>query len=222
MADRTDRPVVWLLVAAGVVALITLGLVLRFGLVGPPELAAVDEATRPTSELAVLTYRDRDRGQCLDVVGVDGEVRELRCALDNVGPLLGWDERGILVLRYASFGERLEVIDPATGATVSSGAFDPDAFPGTRWEQFVEVGREGGTLTVRDVDRRVRWQVTVPDSYRIDATAQDPDTGTIALLDNAGRLLVIGPEADAPSVWVTDLGITYGELVWQGAPPAGD
>jgi hypothetical protein len=222
MAEQVERPVVGLLVAAGVVALITLGLVLRFGLVAPPELAAVDEATRPSTELAILTYRDRDRGQCLDVVGVDGEVRELRCALDNVGPLLGWDERGILVLRYAQFGERLEVIDPETGATVTSGPFDPDTFTGRRWEQLVDVQREGGTLTVRDDQRRVLWQVTVPDSYRIDATAQDPDTGTVALLDNAGRLLVIGPGADEPSVWVADLGMSFGELVWRGTRPAGD
>jgi hypothetical protein len=222
MLDRTDRPVVGLLVAAALVALITLGVVLRFGLVGPPELAVVDDATRPTAELAILTYRDRGRGQCLDVVGVDGSVREVRCTLDGVGPLLGWDERGIVVLRYSSFGERLEVIDPLTGAIVASGPFDPSGFPDARWQHLVGVERAGGTLTVRDADRRILWRVAAPDGYRIDASAHDPSSGTIALLDSAGRLLVLGPDADEPSVWVADLGITYGELVWQGTGPVAD
>jgi hypothetical protein len=222
MVDDTDRPIVGLLVAAGAVALITLGLVLRFGVVGPPELAPVDGLTRPASELAVLTYRDRARGQCLDVIAVDGSVREVRCTLDGVGPLLGWDDRGIVVLRYASFGERLEVIDPVTGAIVATGPFDPSAFPDARWQHFVGVERTGGLLTVRDEDRRILWQVAAPDSYRIDASARDPETGTIALLDSAGRLLVLGRDADEPSVWVADRGITYGELVWQGTRPAAD
>ncbi len=222
MADYAERPVVGLLVAAGAVALVTLGLVLRFGLVGRPELAAVDDETRPTAELAILTYRDRDRGQCLEVVGVDGDVREVRCTLGAVGPLLGWDERGILVLRYASFGERLEVIDPLTGATVASEPFDPSSQPDMRWEQLVDVQRSGGTLIVRDEQRRILWEVAAPDSYWIGASAHESTSGAVAMLDSAGRLLVLAPGAGEPAVWVADLDITYGELVWQGSGPAAD
>jgi hypothetical protein len=220
LADHRERPVVALLIAAALVALLTLGVVLRFGLVGPPELAPVDEVTRPTVELAVLTYRDRDRGQCLDVVGVDGSVREVRCTLDGVGPLLGWDDRGILVLRYSPVGERLEVLDPQAGALVASGPFDPAALSEARWADRwaggVDIERTRGTLTVRDEQRRVLWEVDAPDNYWINASARDHDSGTVALLDSAGRLLVLRPGADEPSVWVADLGTTYGEIVWQG------
>ena len=216
MADHADRPVVGLLVAAALVALLTLGVVLRFGLVRPPELAAVDAATRPVHELALLAYRDRDRGQCLEVVGTDGTLREVRCSLDGVGPLLGWDDRGILVLRYATFGERLEAIDPVSGVVVASEAFDPRVDAVERWGIGVDVERSGGTLTVRDDRRQVLWVVDAPDSYWINATARDQSTGTVALLDSAGRLLVLPAGADAPRVWVEDLGRNYGELVWQG------
>ncbi len=222
MADHAERPVIGLLVAAGAIALITLGLVLRFGLVGPPELAAVDEATRPAAELAILTYRDRDRGQCLDVVGIDGEVREVRCTLDGAGPLLGWDERGILVIRYGTLGERVEVVDPATGEVITTEPFEPSMVGDDRWGSAVDVERSGGTLTVRAPDRAVLWQVAAPDNYWINASARDARTGAIALLDSAGRLLLLTVGATEPVVWVEDLDITYGELVWQGTGPAAD
>jgi hypothetical protein len=213
-----DRRVGWLLAAAGLVALATLGLVLRFGLVSPPELEAVDDATRPEHSLAFLSYRDQARGQCLDVITPEGEVREVRCALDGVGPLVGWDERGILVLRYASFGERLEIIDPVTGAVVASEPFDPSAIRTDRWSSGVDIERSGRTLTVRDPDRRVLWQVEAPDSYWINSSARHPGTGAVAMIDTAGRLLVLVDGAPAPRVWVESLEQRYGEIVWQGTP----
>lgn len=216
--DAQDRPVGWLLVAAGAVALVTLGVVLRFGLVGPPELAAVDDATRPEQSLAILSYRDQARGQCLDVVAPDGSVREVRCSMDGVGPLLGWDERGILVLRYATFGERLEIIDPDSGAVVASEAFDPREIGMERWSTVVDVERSGSTLTVRTEDRDVLWEVDAPDTYRINASALQSGTGAVAMLDSAGRLLVLGSGADTPRVWVELLDQRYGEIVWQGTP----
>jgi len=213
-----ERPVLGLLVAAAVVALVTVGVVLRFGLVSPPELMAVDDATRPAHALAVLSYRDASRGQCLDVVDPDGTVREVRCTLDGVGPLLAWDERGIVVVRYASFGERLEFIDPDTGAVASTSAFDPRAMELVRWSTAVETERAGRTLIVRDERRQVLWTVEAPDNYWIHASVRDPDTGTVALLDSAGRLLVLPAGAAEPRVWVADVGPRYGEIVWQGTP----
>ena len=106
----SDRPSSRLLVAAAVVAVVTLGIVLRFGLVEPPMLDPVDASTRPTVSLALVTYRDVERSQCLDVVTPDGAVRSVRCNLDGVGPLVGWDARGILVVRYLPMGERVEAI----------------------------------------------------------------------------------------------------------------
>lgn len=216
-----DRPVVGLLVAAGAVALVTVGVVLRFGLVQPPALEPVDEATRPDVALAISSYRDNERGQCLDVVDPDGTVRELRCGMDG-GPLVAWDERGIIIIRYASLGERLEVLDPDTGAVLSSSTFDSRVVMPGRWDGMLDVDRVGRTLIVYGDDRSVLWQVEAPDSYRITATARDPRTGTVALLDEAGRLLVLRSGADEPRVWVEDVGTRYGELVWQGTPLTSD
>ena len=216
-----DRPVVALLAAAAVVALVTVALVVRFGLVPPPALAPVDDATRPDVALAISGWRDDQRAQCIHVVEVDGTVRELRCAMDG-GPLVGWDERGILVLRFGPTGERLDVIDPASGAVVTSSATGPDGVASGEWGGMLDVRREGRLLVVRDDDGSVRWEVEAPDSYRINATARDARTGTIALLDEAGRLLVLPAGADEPRVWVEDVGARYGELVWQGTGPVAD
>jgi hypothetical protein len=216
--DDQDRPVGWLLVAAGAVALVTLGAVLRFGIVSPPALDAVDGSTRPEQSLAFLSYRDQARGQCLDVVAPDGSVREVRCSLDGVGPLLGWDDRGILLLRYGTFGERLEIVDPATGAVVASEAFDLREVGIERWSTIVDIERSGAQLTVRSEDREILWQVDAPDNYWINSSARHPVTGDIALLDTAGRLLVLAAGEDAPRVWVELLDQRYGEIVWQGTP----
>lgn len=216
-----ERPVVALLAAAAVVALVTVGLVVRFGLVPPPALEPVDDATRPDVALAISGWRDDQRAQCIDVVEVDGTVRELRCAMDG-GPLVGWDERGILVLRFGPTGERLDVIDPASGAVVTSSATGPDVELPGEWGGMLDVRREGRLLIVRDDDGSVRWEVAAPDSYRINATARDARTGMVALLDEAGRLLVLPAGADAPRIWVEDVGTSYGELVWQGTGPAAD
>jgi hypothetical protein len=220
--DEQERPVGWLLGAAGVVALLTLGVVLRFGLVSPPELAAVDPGTRPEQSLAILAYRDQARGQCLDVVSPDGSVREVRCSLDGVGPLLGWDDRGILVLRYATFGERLEVIDPVSGAVVATEAFDPSQVEMERWSTVVDIERSGSTLAVRGTDRGLLWEVEAPDNYWINASARHPVTGEVAMLDTAGRLLVVREGQGAPRVWVERMDQRYGEIVWQGTPVLAD
>ncbi len=218
MAEPAERRVTWLLVAAAVVTIATLGVVLRFGLVIPPELAASDGATAPENALAVLSYRDSERGQCLDVIDPDGEVRELRCQLDGIGPLLGWDERGILVLRSTSFGERLEILDPLDGRVIERTAIDMDEFAGGLFATAVDVERSGGTLTIRDEDLTVLWSVSAPDSYRISASVRHPSTRDIAMLDTAGRMLVLRPGDTEPRVWAEGLYRSYGEFVWQGTP----
>ena len=216
MAEATERRVTWLLAAAGAVALVTLGIVLRFGLLEPPELALVDDSTRPGSGVAILSYRDGERGQCLDVVDVSGEVREVRCRLDGVGPLLGWDERGILLVRHSALGERLEVVDPLDGQTVERSAFDIRTVELGPWSTVVGVERSGGTLTVRGEDGEVLWTLQAPDSYSINASARHPLTGDLVMLDAAGRLLVLRADDTQPRVWATGLDQRYGEIVWQG------
>jgi hypothetical protein len=220
--DQGEQRVTWLLAASGVVAVATLGVVLVFGLVGPPELPLVDDASRPDHAVAILSYRDGERGQCLDVVDVDGVAREVRCMLDGVGPLLGWDEQGILVVRFASFGERLEIVDPEDGRVVSSTALDMRSVELQRWETVVDVERSGGSITLRDADRTVLLSAPAPESYWITASARHPATGDIVMLDAAGRLLVLRPGEPEPRVWADGLAQRYGEIVWQGTPLAAE
>lgn len=232
MAERTttllegretsgERPVGALLIAAGVVALVTLGLVVRFGIVPPLELDPVDASTRPTASLAMTSFRGDDRGQCLDVITPDGVVRELRCTSQG-GPLLGWDERGILVYGYTSTLDVLEVIDPVTGEVLSTERFDPSQPSPRPVMPGVIVDRSARSLIVRDEQRRVLWEADVPDAYTIQATAVDPASGTVAMLDSARRILVLAPGATAPSVWVEDSGARFGEIAWEGTALTSD
>lgn len=214
-----DRPVRALLAVAAAVAVVTLGLVLRFGLVPPPELDAVDVTTRPTRSLALLSFREAADGRCLDVVAPDGSVRQVRCGLDGT-TLAGWDERGVLLLRFGPTGTRLTAVDPADGTTRELPDVDAGTLPDGRG--WVDSERDGATLIVRDADGTVLWRVDAPDNYRVTAVATDPASGTVALLDAAGRVLVLPAGASAPSVWVADVDNDVAELVWEGTPVAGD
>jgi len=211
----------WLLVAAAVAVVATVAAVLTVGLARPPELAAVDDATTPVRSLALLGW-GASEGQCLLVVSPAGEVRTVRCGLTEHGQLLGWDDEGIVLVRYASVGEQREVLDPITGETRSRTALGTARvdLPGLRLPATTE--RREGVLTVRDADGRVRWEVASPDSYDVRGSAFDPADGTLALLDSAGRLLVLAPGATAPRIWVADLELGWAELVWEGTPALRD
>jgi hypothetical protein len=217
-----ERPVIGLLIAAAAVAAVTIGLVVRFGLIGPPELASVDASTRPQQSLAVLGYVESERSQCLVVVEPAGTSRTVRCDLD-AGPLLGWDDRGILMLRFTRSGERIETIDPVSGDVVASDPSDPSESPFGRWDPRIDSDRGRGSLTVRDEDGSVIWQLDdAPEGYYIVGSDLHPATGMVVLLDSAGRLLVIPDGASEPRVWVEDLGVGFGELAWEGTPLTSD
>ena len=213
---RHDGRTVGLLVAAAAVVIATVVLVATLGLAEPPALAPVDAATRPDRALAVLAWRD-EGGQCLHVVAPDGDVREVRCGLDAAGPLLGWDEDGIILLRYVAGAEQRETLDPATGTTVARATLGDGGAPVPGERLPVGSERRDGELIVRDADGREVWRVAADEAYGIRTSAFAPD-GTLALLDAAGRLLVLAPGADAPRVWVADLDVEWGELVWEGTP----
>jgi len=213
-AAAAERRVGWLLGAAAVTAIVTLILVLTLGLQRPPELAPLADADRPEHALAILSYRDGARGQCLDVVTPEGELREVRCSRDGLGTLVGWDERGIIVMRYVMTGERIEALDPVTGTSTRLEGIDPRALDLPGWSRGIAIDREAGRLVVRDDDGAVRWSVEVGDGYRIENAVAHPADG--ALIDNAGRLLLLAAGSDEPRVWVEDLGIVFGEVVWEG------
>lgn len=212
-----------LLIAAGVAVVSTVIVVLVLGVARPPELALLGPSERPERSIAVFVYRDR--GQCLDVVTPDGQVREVRCGLDGVGPAIAWDGAGIVVLRFDRLGEVLETLDPFTGEVVTretladGGSQDLTGRDGR--DGWVSSERDGGLLIVRDADGRILWNVEAPESYRVEAGALDAATGRRALIDSAGRLLLLDLGAEVPRVWVEDLGTSYAELIWEGTERAG-
>ncbi len=203
-----------LLVAAGVVAIVTVVLVVTIGVARPPALAAVDGATRPDRALAVFGWRDE--GNCLDVVDPDGSVRTVRCGMLEYGQLLVWDERGIGLVRFSPSGEQVAFLDPVTGLVASRSALDEVGRSAPGFFPTVSTERSDGDLIVRDPNGRVVWRVASPETYRIEGSALQSTTGRLALLDSAGRLLVLDAGAAEPRVWVPDTGIVYAELLWEG------
>lgn len=218
----SERRIGWLLVAAALTAVVTLGLVLTLGLQRPPELVSLSDDERPEHALAILSYRDDARGQCLDVITPQGEVRELRCSRDGIGSLVAWDERGIMVIRFGSAGDRVDAFDPVTGDSRRLTDVDARTLDERRWALGAAVDRDGGRLAVRDADGTVRWSVRVGDAYRIDTAIEHPTTGDLALIDSAGRLLLLVAGANEPRVWVGDIGSVFGEVVWEGTGPRTD
>ncbi len=213
-ADHQGRTVGLLVAAAGIV-IVTVFLVATLGLARPPVLEPVDAATRPERSLALQTWRE-EGGQCLLVVDPVGDVREVRCGLDVVGPLIGWEDDGIVVVRYVAGVEQRETLDPISGLTVGRAELTGQAVvPSVGLPAGTE--RRGDELVVRDADGRELWRVVAPEAYGISGSASGPD-GTLALLDSAGRLLVLRPGDPAPRVWVEDLGVDWAELLWEGTP----
>jgi len=214
-------PSLRLLLAAAVVAIVTVVLVATFGIARPPSLLAVDSDSRPDRSLALFGFDDE--GNCLDVLRPEGEIVRVRCGFSEHGPLVSFDVEGIGLGRYDRVGMQLEVFDPSSGELVVRRPLPQDerVWPGWGTSPAVTSEWTAGVLRVRDEDGRVIWEVEAPDSYRIDGSVRDGIDGRLALLDSAGRILVMAEDATAPSVWGELRRGRYLELVWEGtAPPA--
>ena len=205
---------VGLLIAAGVVAVITVVLVVTIGVARPPALMPIDDTVRPDRALAMFGWRDE--GNCLDVIEPDGTVRTVRCGMQEYGQLLLWDDRGIGLVRFSPGGEQVVFLDAVTGLVASRTALAGIDRGEAAFFPAVSTERSDGELIVRDPDGRVVWRVASPETYRINGSALQPVTGHLALLDSAGRLLVLGSGAVEPRVWAQDTGIVYAELLWEG------
>lgn len=213
-APRTPErraSIVWLAAAAALVVL-TVGLVLTFGVQRPPELASVtdDPQLAPPGELAWVAW-DADGRSCLHVATVDGGRREVTCGRD-LGELVAWTDEG-LILRTWDVSERVTVLDPDDGSVLARRAFDA-ADDGPWRDQAAWSTWEDGWLTVRDqADDEVLWRVDAPSSYRIEVSVRSPDGGAIAATDSAGRLLLLDSEPAPPSVWLEGVD-SWVSLVW--------
>lgn len=222
MNAATDRrPVA--LVAAAVVAVVAVGLVLVFGVTRPPQLAATgdDPALVPTAAIAIHGWRDGE--SCVRVVAPDGATHEAWCHEDG-GELLGWSDDGIVVRSYGRHDEVELVLDPETGEVVSSAGARPERGTTARYDGVTlttsRASGSSGDLEVRLPDGTVLWRVDAPDSYDVTGGWRSPDGDQVALLDAAGRLLVVPADgSQPPRIWAEGFG-PWDEVAWQGGGTA--
>lgn len=209
-----------MLVAAGVLVVGVVAAVLAFGVERPPEVEplAAEPTRTPPASIAWLDSSGTER--CLRVADPDGEVREVTC--DNTeGDLVGWTRRGIL-LRQA---DDIAALDARTGERA---VLADAARPGHGSRPRAQTERQDGRLTVLapgpagdgpDEDRTVVWETDAPDSYDIVTAVPAPDGATVALSDNAGRLLVAPADGSAPPRLWSEQAPRYAEPVWEGTDP---
>lgn len=209
------------LVAAMVVIVGVVAAVLVFGVHRPPRLDPVEPGVAPEPPAALAWSAWSGDADCLHVLEPDGQARQVACQRDGF-ELLAWDETGIVLLQWSGAAERLETIDPDTGAVLDSrtvrgadAVLEPELDVGdtalsSRWRD--------GVLSVTDEgpNGTVLWAVEAPEVYRVERGTVAPDGSVLAGVDSAGRLLVFDPTGERPPrLWHDDVP-TWGRLVWQG------
>jgi hypothetical protein len=204
------------LVAAASVVVITVGLVLVFGLARPPALASL--AAEPEPDLPAVTWVRWEREACLEIATADAQIREVTCGLRGE-EVVGWDEVGIGMLVWDRT-EAVEVIDPETGEVV-----EVRPMRGDLWEERdrewrrVDARNRDGVLTVR-LDGTVLWEVEAPDAYWLNTGAVSPDGRYVVAVDSDRLLLLDATGAREPRVWLDDME-SWQTPVWEGTPMPG-
>jgi hypothetical protein len=208
------------LLAAAAVVVVTVGLVLLFGLARPPELTSLAEDPEPG--LPSVAWVHWDRESCLTVATAEGEMREVTCGLRGE-EVLGWEAEGIALVVWGP-NEQLELVDPVTGEVQDVRALERQVL------EDLERGRDGGVatrqhdgvLTVR-LDGTVLWEVDAPEAYWLNPGSVSPDGRYVAAFDSADRLLLLDATGErAPRVWLEDVE-GWQAPVWEGTPvPAAD
>ena len=115
------------LAAAGAVAVISIAVVLVFGVTSAPEFPSLYEQGGPTIEgrVAYVEYGHRDCVHVLDVAS--GDSHEVFC--DNWLHLEGWDYAGRLRIHSGNGREHVSVIHPDTGQVLEWGEILDDEVP---------------------------------------------------------------------------------------------
>ncbi|HSK23124.1 MAG TPA: hypothetical protein VK906_08115 [Egicoccus sp.] len=213
--DGSDQRSRVLLVAAAVLVVVTVVLVVVFGVQRPPELAtlAAQPSDGPSTAVAWMAW-DGDEA-CVNIARPSGEVTTPWCSAAG-GEVVRWSD-GDLVVRTWETGERLRTLDPDDGRATGwlAAERDPaghDPIPDAAWSE-----RDDGTLTVREIGSdRVLWQVEAPERYTVQSSALSADGAWIAMVDSAGRLLVVPADGSAPPrVWADEVP-AWPAPVWEG------
>lgn len=217
--------------AAAVLVVATVAAVLVFGVERPPAFEPVapdaDAADTDAPDVRVAWTRFDPDGSCLWVIEPDGSGGEVACGLPD-GRLVGWDDRGLLLESFREEPE-LVVLDPGTGEVRDRETVDPPLRPDLR---EVATRRPTGPDADADVPRLriearddgdvVVAEVEAAAGYDVRFGAYAPDGGWVALLDNAGRLLVVpvderGAGIGPPRLWRDD--VDASQLIWEGTRP---
>lgn len=211
-----DRSVPLLLAAAAVI-IATVVVVLVFGVNRPPALeplAAGPDA--PSEGLARITWREDSA--CLEVFTVAEGRTEVTCELDG-GEILGWKDDVIALRSWSEVGEEFLLVGE-DGEVRSRRLLSPEEsqrLPFSPYAGARTSHRDGRlTVTVAATDT-VAWDVKAASNYRVEVNALSDDGRWLAMVDTAGRLLVVPADGSGPPrVWVEDLGNAWDAIVWEG------
>jgi hypothetical protein len=198
----------------------------------PPRLDGVALGEAPEAPAALAWAGWTGSSTCVHVVDPSGQVRVVTCAREGF-ELIGWDDRGIVLLHWLGSRERVETIDPDTGEVIATravrdgdldGVFDEgfggDGFFGGGDSVVLNRWRDGILTVVKDgPGGYVLWAVEAPEAYRVEQSSVAPDRSVIAGVDSAGRLLLFDAAGEVPPrVWHDDAE-PWSRLVWQGSAP---
>jgi hypothetical protein len=202
-----------LLVAAAILVLLIVGAVLLFGVERPPALESLADVPDPAPSASVAWTAWSGEEMCVSVARPSGEVAQLLCDR-NGGELVGWPEPRALEL-HTWDDDVTRTIDVGTGEVLdrSSGSVE--------WERIgestVRTQHRGGRLTVRlEPDDTVLWRTEAPERYDVHGSARSADGDWVAMVDGAGRLLVVAADGSAPPrVWAREVDV-WEAPVWEG------
>jgi hypothetical protein len=207
-----------LLIAAAVVVVVSIALVVAFGIKRPPALESIAAASdAPTEGLVRFEYEREDT--CLVVYSVAGGARELTCELDG-GEILGWQDGRIGLRSWSNVGEEWVVVDASSGAVLSRqllSAEDTKRFLNAT-TSVVRVAHKDGVMTVTLASTGATlWTVEAPTNYRAEVSALTADGRWVAMIDTARRLLLVPADGSSgPFVWLDDIEGYWEPIRWEG------
>lgn len=204
------------LVAAAALVVVTVTLVLIFGIAHPPELVSLAEEPDPAPSASVAWISGEQERSCVYLATPDGHHEQLTCDEDELGEVVAWDDDGVVVRTWWPRDE-LRWFDPSTGEEVDAVVLDEPEEISRRHRSEISTRVRDGVLTVTVAESgEVLWAVEAVEGYRVNQGAVSPDGQWVAMFDSASRLLVVPADgARPPRVWAEDA--AHWELpIWEG------
>lgn len=215
MSPGTRRTVA--IVAAAAVGITIVVVVVTVGLIPLPDIPSLAEQPDPPvpARIAFLQGGDgREEPRCLWIV--DGsDTREVTC-LDGYAQVVGWTDDGrVEVTRLDRGPATVLEVDPTSGEIVQRRRRDDEA-PMPPWPSpreradgtLLETAGSDGHVALVAAPRTGRSRVLLaldgPRDYRLDNPTWSPDGEWAAVVDSAGRLIVLRVTGDPQPRIVAD------------------